>query len=530
MTRQIGDRDKGEKEYPGAVDRRSFKSTSVYELLSSPCVCTRLLVLPLFLLPLLLQPTHSQSTEGIATIVTDDVVVESNSNSTGIFDCSACRVQDAVLFPWFVQLLGSCVLFLLTQYNIPFPFAAVMFILGAFMGAGVFYAGNDNALADSIKQWANIDSQLLFLIFLPGLIFKEAVEFNLNMFLVGLPQILILAFPMVLMGTVMTAVVCVTMLPYNWSVAAAATLGAILASTDPIAVASVLKTSGASPRLVMHIAGESLLNDGSAIVFFTLFSRIVYGEMGILPPGIEEITVANGVALFFQMSLGGTAMGVAFSLGLLAVLWQLDRRLEREFDVLQVVCGLATAYLCFYVCDQILTMSGVAACVTLGISVNAYGRGMINDEKLMGNYLTLVRTTLSVLFDLPDQRVPERLTPLAQKHLFHGWICHISVLCAPLAGRVLSEYTPFHLGGCHLGIHVIRRCPELPSTPLRFWLVVPALLNGNADSVHPSCFTLPYSLPYRIEIQLERGDLPVVRWSSRSCGGDAWFAVYEIHN
>jgi NhaP-type Na+/H+ or K+/H+ antiporter len=363
----------------------------------------RFLVLALLLLPLLLQPVHSASSA-------DDDVVGSNNNSTGIYDCSTCRVQDAVLFPWFVQLLGCVVLFLLTHFNIPFPFAAVMFILGAFMGAGVFYSDNDNSLADSIKQWANIDSHLVFLIFLPGLLFKEAVEFNFNMFLVGLPQILILAFPMVLMGTVMTAVVCVKMLPYDFPVAAAATLGAILASTDPIAVASVLKTSGASPRLVTHIAGESLLNDGSAIVFFTLFSRIVYEDMGILPKGTDAITVANGISLFFEMSLGGTAIGLAFAMGLLGVLWQLDRRLEREFDVLQVVAGLATAYLCFYVSDKILHMSGIAACVTLGIVVNAYGRGMINDEKLMGNYLTLVRTTLSVRFDWPDQMVPERLT------------------------------------------------------------------------------------------------------------------------
>lgn len=374
--------------------RSSSKRTST--LLTGPNSYIQFLLRttgPFLLLSLLaIQPVLSQGTAGEDN--DDDIVVGPTSNSTGIFDCTDCRVQDAVLFPWFVQLLGSCVIYLLTNYNIGLPYAAVMFVLGAFMGAFVSWAGNDNALATSIKLWANIDGQLTLLIFLPGLIFKDAVEFNLNMFLVGLPQILVLAFPMVLMGTALTAVVCVTILPYDWTWPAAATLGAILASTDPIAVSSVLKTAGASPRLVLHISGESLLNDGSAIVFFTLFSQLYYGEMGILPPGTDEITIASGFALFFRMSMGGTAIGLLFGFGLLGVLWQLDRRLEREFDVLQVTCGLATAYLCFYVCDQILTMSGIAACVTLGIVVNAHGRGMINDEKLMGNYLTLVRAYL----------------------------------------------------------------------------------------------------------------------------------------
>lgn len=354
------------------------------------CVSSLLVLLLLtFLDPVLSQGTGD-----------DDISSNTNTNTTsntttGIFDCSDCPVQTAILFPWFVQLLGCCALYFLTRYNLPFPFAAVMFVLGACMGAGVSLAGKDNALANSIKQWANIDSQLLLLIFLPGLIFKDAVEINLNLFLVALAQIWVLAFPMVLVGTGLTAAVCVYLLPYEWPWVEALTLGAILASTDPIAVSSVLKTAGASPRLVMHISGESLLNDGSSFVFFTIFSQLYYEYLNILPVGTEAMTVSSGFVLFIRMSLGGTLIGCLFGLGLLTVLRQLDRRMEREFDVLQVVSGLATAYLCFYVCDQILTMSGVVACVTLGVVVNAFGKSMINDERLMGNYLTVVRNDSS---------------------------------------------------------------------------------------------------------------------------------------
>ena len=53
---------------------------------------------------------------------------------------------------------------------------------------------------------------------------------------------------------------------------------------------------GAPPRLTTHIAGESLLNDGAAIVFFSIFSSIYLSETGI--PGMgEEIGWAKGVTV-----------------------------------------------------------------------------------------------------------------------------------------------------------------------------------------------------------------------------------------
>jgi len=206
---------------------------------------------------------------------------------------------------------------------------------------------------------------------------------------------------MVLVGTAITGVVAKYCLPYQsenplqYGWASWFTLGAILASTDPIAVSSVLKTAGASPRLVMHISGESLLNDGSSYVFFTIAANKWYSYLEI-PPAIAYTTVWEWIGYFFQMSLGGSLMGMVFGFGLLGVLWELDRRMEKDFDIVQVVMGLTAAYLCYYVCDQMLTMSGVVATVALGVVVNRFGRGMINDEGLMSSYLALVRISIRV--------------------------------------------------------------------------------------------------------------------------------------
>lgn len=55
-------------------------------------------------------------------------------------------------------------------------------------------------------------------------------------------------------------------------------LGAIVSATDPIAVVALLKEVGADPRLSTLIEGESLLNDGTAMVAFLIFLNIAEGE------------------------------------------------------------------------------------------------------------------------------------------------------------------------------------------------------------------------------------------------------------
>lgn len=112
------------------------------------------------------------------------------------------------------------------------------------------------------------------------------------------------AFPMVLFGTFLTAIVGKFMFPFNWSWDLSMTFGAILSSTDPISVAGLMKTLGAPPRLQMHISGESLLNDGAAVLFFNIFSSRYFAQMGIEGFG-KKVGWLEGFIQFFRLSLGG---------------------------------------------------------------------------------------------------------------------------------------------------------------------------------------------------------------------------------
>lgn len=101
------------------------------------------------------------------------------------------------------------------------------------------------------------------------------------------------------------------------------------------------------------------------------------------------------------MSLGGVSVGIAFALGLVIILYALNRRLESEEKVLQVAATVTVAYLSFYTAEIVCKMSGVIAVVTCGILTKAFGGGFINDWTVMDSFWMLLEHLLNtVLFVL----------------------------------------------------------------------------------------------------------------------------------
>ena len=321
-----------------------------------------------------------------------DLVFEENGGAT--------QPYYAVLFPPFSLTIGVIVFYMLSRHARALPYTAVMFFIGTLMGVGAELAESSDHINQTIRTWVPIDSEVLLLIFLPGLIFKDSYGQNVHLFRLALLQMFIFAFPLVLAGAILTALVAFHIFPYGWSFNLAMTFGSILAATDPVAVAALLEQVGAPPRLKVHIAGESLLNDGSAIVFFSIFSQRYLYELGL--PGVgEDVDWGRGIALFFQKSLGGVAIGTFFGLGMLSVFYLLHRRFNREENVVEVTASIAIAYLGYYVAEPVWETSGVIATVTAGLIVKFFGRGMINDHKLLDDFWALIEHLLNtILFTL----------------------------------------------------------------------------------------------------------------------------------
>ena len=302
----------------------------------------------------------------------------------------------AVLFPWFSEIMGIVIFYLLARFWKSLPYTAALFIVGVAMGIGSHKLGRTDQLTESILMWSEIDSEVLLLVFLPGLIFRDAFSLNVHLFLEAISQISIFAFPMVLAGTTLTALVAYYIFPYGWSFNLCMTFGSILAATDPVAVASLLDEVGAPPRLKIHVAGESLLNDGSAVVFFSIFAGSFLLELGIEGIG-TDVTISSGIEMFFRMALGGACIGVAFGIGLVQILSMFKRRLSQEENVVEVTASIAVAYLCYFVAEVTCGTSGVLATVFCGVTTKAFGQSLVNDPELLDNFWVLVEHLLNSL-------------------------------------------------------------------------------------------------------------------------------------
>lgn len=264
-----------------------------------------------------------------------------------------------LLFLFLGLTMGIVVMQISSRYGEKVPYTVVIFILGAMISASLKQrSGPKTAAGQSIYDWTCIDAELLLFVFLPPLIFGEAMTLNWHHVKGGFIQSLILAGPGVIVGTLLMGCVAKGILPYDWSWTLSMTFGAILSATDPVAVVALLKTAGASPKLTILIVGESLMNDGTAMVMFTLFYNMLQGQ---------TYTFARGVGFLAQACLGSSFLGMACGVLCLRWLRTAHRPLKKEDVFTQVIITVCVAYLVFFLAQYTLDMSGVLACCGAGL-------------------------------------------------------------------------------------------------------------------------------------------------------------------
>lgn len=260
----------------------------------------------------------------------------------------------ALLFPFLAILFGRVVMHVDSRTpKVTLPYTVSLFLVGIFLR--ILHIESDGALGNfskSITMWMAIDPHLLLYAFLPALIFGDAMTINWHDFERCVAQCAILAGPGVLFGTCMMTVVAKYVFPYEWDTNRAAAFGAILAATDPVAVVGLLKEMGASRTLTMQIAGESLLNDGIAIVVWLVFYNMMNGK---------EYEAGDIVLLFLQLAAGGFVCGVVF--GFIGVRWlsMVADKLVHSDHIVQLALTITVAYLAFFIGENELHVSGVLA-------------------------------------------------------------------------------------------------------------------------------------------------------------------------
>lgn len=209
----------------------------------------------------------------------------------------------------------------------------------------------------------HLTKELLFAVFLPGLLFEAAFHIDAERLRENTRVILSLAMPGVIVaigftGLITTWIVHGLALDPTFTLSHGLVFGALVAATDPIAVIALFKTLQVPGRLALLVEGESLLNDGSAVVFFALILSVVTGQS----------TSAGSLVSGFAASIGGGVLvGLAIGFAVSQVTHQVDE------PMIEISLTVIAAYGAFVVAEQ-MHSSGVLATVASGLVCGNLGR------------------------------------------------------------------------------------------------------------------------------------------------------------
>jgi len=261
------------------------------------------------------------------------------------------------------------------------PFTVILLLIGIGLGVlgrldylNIYEIGSfhlDFSFMDKSIDWAaNIDPHLLLYVFLPILIFEAAFAMDVHVFKKTFTNATIMAVPGIIVAIVLSALFVISFNyfeigigKWNWTIALL--FGAVISATDPVAVVSILKELGASKKLGTLIEGESLLNDGTAIVIF----MVIF--LGLTGAGIDNSPIIE----FVRVSFGGVAIGLI--IGYLIIKW-----IKKVFNdaLVEITAIIAAAYLTFFISEHFFQVSGVLALVAFGLVLASYGRTKISPE------------------------------------------------------------------------------------------------------------------------------------------------------
>lgn len=246
-------------------------------------------------------------------------------------------------------LLGVVIIANLLAIKIKFPLPIVLTFTGLLIG--VF----------STHTLIEIDPEVIFLIFLPPLLFEAAHNISWQQFKEFKKPILILAIGLVIFTALCVAGISVYLIP-GMSLMAGLLLGAIVAPPDAIAATSATRGLNIPKHIITILEGESLVNDASSLILyqFTLLA-LLSGKVSLIRLPLSFIIISGG----------GVLLGLIFAI----VLTKIIRRVKDPTTI--TVISILFPMVIYIVAEE-LHISGVLAVVSSGLYLSWYSFSLIN--------------------------------------------------------------------------------------------------------------------------------------------------------
>jgi len=311
----------------------------------------------------------AEAADMVSNILNDPTSIEARTCCTSILNvfhenCSVNEeeLSDRRLFVG-VGVIALCGLIksLIRHFHVRWlPEAAGCILVGVTVGYILtFYPHND----------ISFDGNWFLRIMVPPIVFEAALNIDKRSFSRHVVPILFYAVLGTLIATGITAFVvhhgsqylhCET-IPY----AEALTFGALISSIDPIAVLSVLSNMGMTDQDTIYVVifGESLLNDGVAIVLFETLVHFLDDDMVV-----DSHAVTAAAIHFLVVFIGSLLIGLGYGLVCTLYYWVMHGCQTPLVEVLMFCCW---ALLPYYVCDGI-EWSGIVAVVAAGFIMDMY--------------------------------------------------------------------------------------------------------------------------------------------------------------